>query len=145
MEQKVLNGILQDIIAGIKAAQNSIRIPGAAIIPEDTDLHIHVELSSHSYVRSSFDIPVRISARREPDAAEDHPQSEILSRNIRDTDLPTRIKNALSYRDIKTVRGMVNIPNGDYLLGCRSIGRGGVSQAEAWLESHGLSFGMFNQ
>jgi DNA-directed RNA polymerase alpha subunit len=145
MEQKVLNNLLQDIIAGIKAAQNSIRIPGAAIIPEDTDLHIHVELSSHSYVRASFDIPVKISALPEPDAAEDHPQSAILNTEIRETDLTTRIKYALSSIDAKTVRDMVNIPDAKELLRCRSVGHKSISQAEAWLESHGLSFGMFNQ
>jgi DNA-directed RNA polymerase alpha subunit len=145
MEQKLLKSILQEVISGIKEAQNSVRIPGATVIPEDTTLYIHFEANGHSYIRASVNIPVKISATREPDAAELHPQAEILNTKIWDTNLPTRIKHALSSRRIETVRDMVNLPDAKELLSCRSIGHKSVSQAENFLADHNLSFGMFNQ
>jgi hypothetical protein len=142
------NEVLRGLVKAVKEAQSNIHVPGAKIIPEDMELRVHFAIEEYPGFNVSFDVPVKISAHREPDAAEGHPQSAILNTKIRDIPdsiLSTRIKNALVCMNAETVRDMVNIPNANNLLSYRSIGYKSISQAEDFLNNYGLSFGMFNQ
>ncbi|MDR1339999.1 MAG: hypothetical protein LBK58_08120 [Prevotellaceae bacterium] len=143
-----VNEVLRGLIKGVKAAQRDIHIPGAKIIPEDMELRVHFAVEEFPGFGVNFDIPVKISAIPEPDAAEGRPQSAILNTKIRDIPdsiMPTRIKQRFACANIEIIRDIVNLPDAKELLKYRNIGYKSISQVESFLESCGLSFGMFNQ
>jgi DNA-directed RNA polymerase alpha subunit len=137
--KETVNSVLTGIIEGIMQARQETAKDGALIAPGNRPVEINFQIGIQAGMsHATLKIPLAIPVQQATVKTDENPPLPVTpDTKIRDTDLSERVKNGLIYKEVETVRDLLQLTPGE-LYTYRNIGHTSLQEIETFLTRNGF-------